>query len=76
MVAKDSVAVFEGTNVEADVVAALLEAAGLHPILQARESVTTFAGLDNAKVYVPAEEADQARQAISEAKAAGSEDAG
>ena len=60
--------VFRGACLEADLVQAVLEAAGLEPVRQQLSPQVWWSGsvLEDCRVYVPASEADAARAALAE----------
>lgn len=60
--------VFRGACLEADLVQAVLETAGLQPVRQQLSPQVWWAGsvLDDCRVYVPDVEADAAREALAE----------
>ena len=60
--------VFRGACLEADLVQAVLESAGLKPVRQQLSPQVWWSGsvLEDCRVYVPMAEADAARQALAE----------
>ena len=62
--------VFRGPCVQADVVLAILESHGLRPVRQELSPQTWWSGsvLEDCRIYVTIDEAEAARQALSEAE--------
>jgi hypothetical protein len=58
--------VFQGPRVRADVLVAVLELEGLHPVCQAFSPDTWWSGpvLEDCRIYVPDDEAEQAREIV------------
>jgi hypothetical protein len=59
--------VFQGPRVRADVLVAVLEIEGLHPVCQQFSPDTWWSGpvLEDVRIYVPESEAEQARTIVS-----------
>jgi hypothetical protein len=62
--------VFRGPCLQADVIVAILESSGLKPVRNQLSPTTWWSGsvLDDCLVYVPIDEAEAARQALTEAE--------
>ncbi len=62
--------VFSGICLEANVLVAVLESRGLHPVVQQFSPQVWWSGsvLDDCRVYVPVDQAKEAREAIAEAR--------
>jgi len=60
--------IFRGPCLEADLVHAVLESNGLHPVRQQLSPQVWWSGsvMEDCQVYVPAVEAEPARQALAE----------